>query len=430
MFKQFLLGGLCAVSLIACTGSNAPVADPITFDTQAMDKLLSSAVERGEMAGVSALVYDEGRVVYTGTFGQASMERGEPITEGTVFRIYSMTKPITSVIIMDLIEEGKLSLSDPASKYIPALGEMKVASLGADGMPVMKAQENPMTIEDLLLHRAGLGYGIFGPINGVEEMYMKADLFNPAASMEETVGKITQLPLLQQPGNAWYYSLSIDVLGRIAEVIEGKSLGEIMAERIFDPLGMNETGFTVRADQVARFASNYAATENGLVLEDDGRSSPFANSDNRLQSGGGGLVSTLGDYSKFAQMMLDGGTYGGHRVLDDATVTQMMTPQMDGDDTYLFPWLGGDTLAGFGYGGAVTYGESEQNQIKKGQVKGQWGWSGAARTNFYIDPKNKAYGIIMMQLFVADDPPIHDAYQALALAQTRNDGREDAKVNN
>jgi len=425
--KRLTLFALAASSLAlnACdTGSNAIMdtkAPAPSFDTTAMDSLLSNSVERGDVIGVSALVFDEGHIVYKGAFGLRDRERKLPVELDTVFRIYSMTKPITSVIIMDLIEEGKLSLSDPASKYIPELADMQVASLDKQGQAKFEPQANPMTIEDLLLHRAGLGYGIFGPVNPIAKAYMDAELFQPKQSVEAMVGKITQLPLMQQPGQAWYYSLSIDVLGRIAEIIEGQSLENIMSARIFAPLDMTETSFTVRPEQKPRFASNYALTPEGFVLEDDAQKSGFTEQDNQFQSGGGGLVSTLGDYAKFAQMMLDGGVYQGHRVLEEDTVSLMMMPHMNADDSYLFPWLGGDTLTGFGYGGSVVYADSEMNKNVKGQAIGQWGWSGAARTNFYIDPENNAFGIIMLQMFSAEDPVIHDSYQALAYENTRND---------
>ena len=417
---------LTALMFGACQNASSVPKTP-KFDKAAMDNTLSAAVTSGEVIGVSALVFDEGHTVYKGAFGLADRERNTAVNMDTVFRIYSMTKPVTSVVIMDLMEEGKLSLSDHASKFIPELAMMQVASLGADGRPQLNPQAKPMTIEDLLLHRAGLGYGIFGPINGVEATYMKAGLFDPKATMKTTTEKITKLPLVQQPGDAWYYSLSIDILGRIAEIIENKTLGEIMAERIFNPLGMNETGFRVRADQVTRFASNYAATQDGYILEDDGQNSPFSSTESLMESGGGGLVSTLDDYAKFAQMMLDGGIYEGHRIISASTVATMMTPHMNADDTYLFPWLGGDTLTGFGYGGSVVYADSEINRKAKGQAMGQWGWGGAARTNFWIDPENNAYGIIMLQLFTPSDPAIHNDFQALAYAQTRNDNPHNAE---
>lgn len=392
-----------------------------SFDKAAMDTLLSTAVENGDVIGTSALVFTEGQTVYTGAFGLGDRERKTPVDMDTVWRIYSMTKPITSVVIMDLQEEGKLKLSDPVSKYIPELGKMKVAKMGEDGTPSFEDQARPMTIEDLLLHRSGLGYGIFGPVNPIAAAYEKAGLFTPEENLETKMTKLAQLPLMFQPGDAWYYSYSIDVLGRIAEVIEGKTLGEVMADRIFTPLGMGETGFTVRPDQKPRFVSNYFIAKDGsFTLAEDGQTSPYLNADNKFQSGGGGLVSTLGDYAKFAEMMLDGGIYKGHRVLDEATVELMMQDHMGQDKPYLFPWLGPTKMSGFGYGGSVEIADTPEKLAENGKAKGQWGWSGAARTVFYIDRPNDAFGIIMLQFFSAEDPQIHDDFRALAYEQTKN----------
>lgn len=381
-------------------------------------------MNRGDIIGTSALVFDEGQVVYKGTFGLADRERLVPVDVDTVWRIYSMTKPVTSVVIMDLQEEGKLKLSDPVSKYIPELANMQVAKIGEDGKPTFEPQARPMTLEDLMLHRSGIGYGIFGPVNPIAAAYEAAGLVTPDETLETKMTKLSKLPLIFQPGEAWYYSYSIDVLGRVAEVVEGKSLGEIMSERIFDPLGMTETGFTVRPDQIASFASNYYVTEDGsYALAEDGQNSPFANPDNKFQSGGGGLVSTLGDYAKFAQMMLDGGEYKGHRVLNEATVKLMMQDHMGQDKPYMFPWLGGETMSGFGYGGSVQIGDTPEQLALNGKSAGQWGWSGAARTTFYIDRPNDAFGIIMLQFFSAEDPKIHDDFRALAYEQTKGDAQ-------
>jgi len=410
---------LSALLLMGCSAATVPEAP--AFDKAAMDTLLSEAVSSGDIIGTSAMVFDEGQVVYKGAFGLGDRERDVAVDMDTVWRIYSMTKPVTSAVIMDLREEGKLKLSDPVAKYIPELGDMMVAKIGEDGRPSFEPQARLMTIEDLLLHRSGLGYGIFGPVNPIAAAYEKADLFNPAETLETKITKLSKLPLMFQPGEAWYYSYSIDVLGRIAEIIEGKSLGEVMSERIFDPLGMTETGFGVRPDQVSRFVSNYYVTEDGsYAVAEDGQKSPFANTENKFQSGGGGLVSTLGDYAKFAQMMLEGGTYNGHRVLDEATVELMMQDHMGQDKPYMFPWLGGETMAGFGYGGSVQIADTSEQLAENGKSTGQWGWSGAARTEFYIDRHNNAFGIIMLQFFSADDPKIHADFRALAYQQTKN----------
>jgi len=375
-----------ALLLMGCTAAettHSKTKSDIKFDRAAMDVLLSKAVSSGDIIGTSAMVFDEGEVVYTGAFGLGDRERNTPINMDTVWRIYSMTKPVTSVVIMDLQEEGKLKLL------------------------------RPITLEDLMLHRSGIGYGIFGPVNPVEAVYEKAGLVTPEDNLESKMAKLSKLPLLFQPGEAWYYSYGIDVLGRVAEVVDGKNLGEVMRERIFDPLGMTETGFGVRPDQKTRFVSNYLMTENGTyALAEDGQKSPFSNPKNQFQSGGGGLVSTLGDYAKFAQLMLEGGVYKGHRVLEEATVDLMMQDHMGQDKPYLLPWLGPEQMSGFGYGGSVQIGDTLEQLALNGKSTGQWGWSGAARTTFWIDRPNNAYGIIMLQFFSAEDPEIHDDFRA------------------
>lgn len=421
MTRALLLSVLFFAGCSPASQSEAPIP-AVQFDKARIDSLLAAAVESGEFIGVSGLIYDEGKTVYTGAFGLRDRERAEPVELDTVFRIYSMTKPITSAIIMDLQEDGLLSLDDPASKYIPELANMKVASLGEDGTPLFTPQAAPMTVKDLILHRAGMGYGIFGPINPVEEMYGKADLFEPSEDLSVKMTKLSKLPLLAQPGEGWYYSYSIDVLGRIAEVVADKKLGDIMKERIFEPLGMDETSFSVSADLKARFASNYMLGDDGVyTLIEDGQNSPFLN-DNAFQSGGGGLVSTLGDYAKFAQMLLDGGIYNGHRVLDEATVKSMMTNQMDADDKFMMPWFGDNAAhdAGFGYGGRVVTSTTPEKRASTGQMVGQFGWSGAARTMFWVDKPNETFGILMLQYFGQEDPKIRTDFKALATAQTKN----------
>jgi len=410
---------LSAFLLMGC--SAATISSPRKFDTAAMDRLLSDAVNRGDVIGTSAMVFDEGKIVYTGAFGLGDRERNTPVNMDTVWRIYSMTKPVTSVVIMDLQEEGKLKLSDPVSKYIPELANMQVVNKGKDGKLSFEPLTRPITVEDLMLHRSGMGYGIFGPVSPVAAAYEKAGLVTPEETLAVKMTKLSKLPLLFQPGEAWYYSYGIDVLGRIAEVVEGKSLGEIMNERLFEPLGMSETGFSVTPDQKARFVSNYYIAEDGsFALAEDGQKSPYLNIENKFESGGGGLVSTLGDYAKFAQLMLDGGIYDGHRVLDEATVELMMQDHMGQDKPYLQPWLGGKKMSGFGYGGSVEIGDTPTKLLQTGKSSGQWGWSGAARTTFWVDRPNKAYGIIMLQFFSAEDPQIHDDFRALAYDQTKN----------
>ncbi len=425
-----IISALAAISLIACSeaavqpDNTTTHSDAATFDKAAMDQLLSKAVSSKDVIGVSALIFDDGETVYKEAFGLRDRENNLPVELNTIWRIYSMTKPITSVIIMDLEEEGKLSLQDPVSRYIPEFANMQVAEIGTDGKPTLTPQARPITVEDLLLHRAGLGYGIFGDMNPVETLYAKAGLLDPTETLDVKMKKLTQLPLVGQPGAAWYYSYSIDVLGRIAEIVTGQSFGEVLEERIFNPLGMSETGFYVKPDQKSRFAKNYVLKKNGTfeAIRDD---NPLLNTNAFLEkpafeSGGGGLVSTMDDYAKFAQMMLDGGIYKGHRILEEATVQNMMTDHMGAGATFLFPWLGGETNNSFGYGGSIVIKETPEQIARNGQGLGHWGWSGAARTTFWIDRKNGSFGILMLQFFSENHPKIFEDVRALAYDQTKD----------
>jgi len=415
-FKSLVLSSFL-IGISACS-AGVQKTEP-QFDTAAMDALLSGAVERGEVIGVQALVFDEGQTVYRNSFGLADRERNVPVKSDTVYRVYSMTKPLTSALILDLREEGKLKLSDPASKYIPQIAQMKVVSLGEDGQPKYEEQKRPITIEDLLLHRAGMAYGIFGG-NPIEIAWGKADLFNGQTTMAENMDKLPALPLLGQPGEQWFYSFSIDVLGRIAEVITERSLEEAMQARFFKPLGMSETSFRVTDNLKPRFASNYLLQDDGTYrLIEDGQTSPYTKP-GKLESGGGGLTSTADDWLKFAQLLLNEGEYNGTRILEAETVRLMMTDHL-GDTPPLLPWIGGTTGAGFGYGGAVQNSATSKQETASGLYPGQFGWGGAARTDFWVDPENNAIGIIMLQFFGGTDPKIHDDFQALTLAQTRDD---------
>ena len=414
--KNILL--LSAFVLIGCAAQSNTEAPK--FDTAAMDSLLSEAVSSGAHVGVSALVYDEGQTVYTGTFGQRDRERNKPVEMDTVFRIYSMSKPITSALILDLQEDGLLDLNDPVSKYVPELENMMVASAGEDGEPVFTPQATPMTIKDLLLHRAGIGYGIFGPVNPAEEIYQKAELFKRDESLDVKMQKLSKLPLIAQPGDGWYYSYSIDVLGRVAEVATGKNFGDLLDTRIFQPLDMNDTGFEVREDQKERFASNYfLKDDNSYVVQDDGQKSPYLKPA-VFQSGGGGLVSTLGDYANFAQMLLDGGIYNGTRILNEQTVKSMTRNQMDEDDKFMMDWIGENETTGFGYGGSVQIADSPEQVVKDGLAIGQYGWGGMARTQFWIDEPNDAFAIMMLQYFGQGEPELRETFRALVYQQTKD----------
>ena len=409
--KNSLCAGVTLVTLLSCKA-----APENNFDGAAMDALLKTAVESGEVIGASALVFDDGKTVYRSAFGLRDRERTQPMELDTVVRIYSMTKPITSALIMDLWEDDLLDLDDPVSKFIPEMANMQVVSLGADGKPVFTPQADPMTVKDLLSHTAGIGYGIFGPVNGAEAMYEKADLFSPGEDLAVKMQKLSKLPLIAQPGEGWYYSYSMDVLGRVAEIASGEKLSDLMQARLFDPLKMTETGFYVKPAQAPRFASNYARTDKGLVLQDDGQTSPFLTKP-KFESGGGGLVSTLDDYGRFAQMLLQKGKFDGKQILETKTAEIMMSDQLDPSVKFMMPWVGAEDQTGFGFGGRVVTSETEEGVKNNGYVTGLYGWGGMAKTNFHVNPNNGAYGVIMLQVFTKDEPPVLNSFRALVTEQ-------------
>lgn len=416
--KKILLAAASALILTACDTSGTKTMTASTFDASVMDDLLKNAVDTQQTHGVSAVVYQDGVKVYQGAFGLRDAENNLPMNEDTIVRIYSMTKPITSTIIMQMVEEGKIKLSDPAAKYIPQIGKMMAfEGMSEDGTPNFAPQARPITVEDLMLHTSGIGYGIFGDITPLATMYKNAGLFNPDETMAQNMDKLAALPLMAQPGDIWYYGYNIDVLGRIAETIDGKPLGEVMQDRIFGPLGMTKTGFSVPAGEANNFASNYMMTPDGLVLAEAAQGSPFQKA-NAYQSGGGGLVSTLGDYAKYGQAMANGGELGGVRILKSETVSLMMENHLDDSVTYAFPWDQGGAIR-FGYGGSVAVSADEALTCESGIANGQWGWGGAARTDFFIDPDAGTMAVFFVQQFQEPEIKLHADFRRTVWMQTR-----------
>ena len=424
--KKLLASAATVILMAACSASeeSPPKAMPNnTFDTAVMDGILKNAVDTGQTHGVSAVVYQDGIKVYQGAFGLRDAENNLPMNEDTIVRIYSMTKPITSTIIMQMVEEGKLKLSDPASDYVPQIGKMVAfEGLNEDGTPKFAPQARPVTVEDLMLHTSGIGYGIFGDITPLATLYKNAGLFNPDDTMAQNMDKLAALPLMAQPGEIWYYGYNIDVLGRIAEVIDDKPLGDVMQDRIFGPLGMTKTGFSVPDGEAENFASNYMMTPDGLVLAEAAQGSPFQTT-NAFQSGGGGLVSTLGDYARYGQAMENGGELNGVRILKSETVDVMMQNQLDDSVKYAFPWDQNGAIR-FGYGGSVAVDAKEALTCKTGIANGQWGWGGAARTDFFIDPDAGTMAVFFVQQFEEPELKLHADFRRTVWLQTRKSNQD------
>jgi CubicO group peptidase (beta-lactamase class C family) len=342
-------------------------------------------VESGLVPGAVMLVARRGKIAWTRTMGFRDRAAKDPMVPNSIFRIYSMTKPIVSVAAMMLVEEGKMQVSDPVSKYLPEMGHMKVGvETSEGGKPTLQLTDpaRAMTVQDLMRHTSGLIYGSRGK-SLVNAAYIEAKIGNRDFSNEEFVSKVSQLPLRFSPGDRWEYGVSTDVLGRVIEVVSGKTLGEFLNERILTPLGMTDTGFFVPADKLNRAAQPWQTPEAPpMTPRFDVAQKP------RFESGGGGLTSTMDDYLRFAIMVADGGEFAGKRLLGSKTV-EFMTADHTGSRPGRPPGLG----FGLGFEVRTSVGDSGL----PGSL-GEYGWAGNAGTLFWIDPKEQLIAIYMVQV--------------------------------
>jgi len=339
-----------------------------------IDSLMQSEVDAGRIAGCLCLVARGDQVAYVGTWGYQDREQKTRMSQDTIFRIYSMSKPITSVAVMQLVEQGRLQLDDPASKYLPVLKDLMVLTgKGDDAQP--RPARRGITIRDLLRHTSGLTYGYFGD-TPVDRAYRRAGVLSES-TIEETVNKLGTLPLLYQPGTRWHYSVSTDVLGRLVEAVSGKRFDQYLQAHLFGPLQMTDTYFTLPADRLPRFARMYTADgPAGLKPSSRRESFRFVTSSNRFFSGGGGLCSTTRDYLRFCQALLGGGELEGQRILKPETIRDMTSDQLADIPSGSFR---------FGLGFAIG-------------SEGEYSWGGAAGTRFWINPKRNLIGLHMIQI--------------------------------
>jgi CubicO group peptidase (beta-lactamase class C family) len=355
-----------------------------------LGQVLRQEIEQGKLPGAVALVARKGRVAYYESFGVRDPETRAPMTRDSIFRIYSMTKPITAVAIMMLQEQGRLVLNDPVSKFLPELARLQVAterrdpSTGQVAVELVPARRE-ITIQDLLRHTSGFTYGGRTTNATVKEAYARAGVDARDLSNAELVTRLATVPLAHQPGTAWEYGRSTDVLGRVVEVISGKSLGGFFAERIFRPLAMADSGFFVPRERLGRLAQSFPvdpATGDKISLID-------VTTQPRYESGGGGGVSTADDYVRFAQMLQNGGRLDRSRLLSRTTVAFMASDHLGPISATMH--RPGYT---FGLGFAVRRDVGLDGQ--SGSV-GEYGWAGAGGTYFWIDPKEQLIAILMTQ---------------------------------
>ncbi len=357
-------------------------------------------IEPGKIPGSLTLVARRGQVCYLEKQGRRDLERDLPVEEDTIFRIYSMTKPITSLALMQLYERGLFALNDPVHRFIPEWRDLRIFKAGSWPLYDTEACQRPMTVRHLLTHMSGLTYGFLHATN-VDYGYRKARIgsLQPGQTLRDMIEGLAQLPLEFEPGSAWNYSVATDVLGYLVEVISGQPFDQYLREHIFEPLGMHDTAFNISDEKVERFASCYQRNlDKSIALEDDGQNSAYR--DRTFFSGGGGLVSTVADYYRFCGMLQKGGELDGARIIGPRTLDMMTANHLpDGGD--LAGWARGSfsetSYDGIGFGlGFATRLDSVANGTL-GSV-GEFNWGGMASTLFWVDPEEELVVIFMTQL--------------------------------
>ena len=393
-----LLGTILAIAISTGTAERSSAADspaPSPEKLARVTAFFDNEVATGKIPGAVTLVQQHGKPVYLKSFGMRDVTTGVAMTPDTIFALHSMTKPITSLAAMMLIDAGKLSLADPLSKYIPSFADVKVGvDMSATGGPhvlTLAQPIRPITIQDIMRHTSGITYGYIGG-ELIEEAYMAGDIFRGHFDNREFAERIAKLPLARQAGTLWRYGHSTDVLGRVIEIITGQTLYDFEKQNIFDPLGMTSTKFVLDTpEERARMAEPQPNDPILLAAENDRRAHP------EWQSGGGGLVSTLTDYARFAQMLLNGGELDGRRYLSPAAFKDMTTDHIGPGsgvdrDYFYFP---GDGF-GYGYGIAVRTDPGFAKPPAPGSI-GELKWDSGSGTYFGVDPKYDMVYILLEQ---------------------------------
>jgi CubicO group peptidase (beta-lactamase class C family) len=404
-FRRFVLRLALVSAVLVPLGAPVGLAQGLStatpesqgFSAERLERLherMHEFVKEGKHAGTLVLIARNGKIVESRSYGLRDREQKLPMEEDTIFRIYSMSKVITSVAALILHEEGRLKLDDPISKYLPAFDKPKVLKGGTVKAPVLVAAKTPITVRHLLTHTSGYVYG-FGK-DPIDTIYRDAKLLQ-APTMAVFLERASKMPLVQPPGQSFRYGISIDLLGAVIEKVSGQTLDAFIESRITRPLGMKETSFTVPAEKRARVAKIYTTGKDGELKEPQPLvpgDIPYPDEQGRLfPSGGGGMFSTIGDYARFGQMLLNGGALDGVRILGRKSVELMETNHLSG---LTRETVDSNDYEGFGLGGSVRISLARGGRL--GSV-GQFGWSGAATTDFKIDPKEQLMTLVFTQHF-------------------------------
>jgi len=358
-----------------------------------IEQQIGKALDKKKLAGAVTMVIRKGGVVHLEAHGWQDVENHIPMQTDTIFRIYSMTKPIVSTAVMMLAESGEIDIDAPLAKYLPSLDDLKVYQKEGNRSP-----KRPPTVRDLLRHTAGMTYGFFGN-TAVDQQYRKAAVLDRDQSSEAFLKKVAQLPLVYDPGEDWIYSIAVDVQGILIEQVSGQSLDTFLKQRIFDPLAMKDTGFHVPKGKAHRLASYYGSS---LKLKESGKESRYLKPP-KFFSGGGGLVSTAMDYAHFVQMLLNGGSLFGQRLLKPETVAAMTRNHLPTDR---FPAGIGGSREGVGFGLGVSI-QMYSTPKQPGAKEGEFGWNGIASTHFWASPSDDLAVITMEQTHPFNKRLIH-----------------------
>ena len=393
MSMRFSLGLLAIIVSFGAIAAPLPEAKPeeVGVSSQRLERLtaaMQKIADSGELPGMVVMVARKGKLIYQKSFGMQDRGQGTPMAMDSIFRVYSMTKPVVSVAAMMLVEEGRLGLHEPVSKYLPEFKDMTVGVEAADGTFTTVPAKRQISVQDLLRHTSGLTYGVFNPKSRVQKMYNEAGIFSQKWVLEDFSKALAKIPLQYEPGTTWEYGHSSDILGRVVEVASGQPLDVFLRERVFKPLKMSDTGFHVPAEKHHRIAQPQADAKTGKAPELIDVREPAT-----LFAGGHGLVSSAGDYLRFAQMLVNGGTLEGARILGPRTVAYMTS-------NHVWPSIspGGNYIPGPGYGfglGFATRLETGQSEWP-GSV-GEFFWAGYAGTYFWVDPKEQLVPVYMSQ---------------------------------
>ena len=383
----------------------APAASPesLGFDSARLAKLdayMAGAVTGGRVAGMTTLLARHGKVVSFRTYGKQSLETGRPMAQDSIFRIYSMTKPITGVAMMILFEEGKWRLDDPVTRYVPEFKTLRVMTgVDAAGKPILEDMKRPPTMREIMSHTAGFGYGLQDE-HPVDKMYREKRVLG-SNGLKDMIDRTATIPLIYQPGTAWRYSSAVDIQGYIVEKLSGQTLGQFMEQRIFKPLKMTDTAFYVPAAKASRLAAVYVGNRDTGKIEEAKKvfdnDMPTYLSPPAMESGGGGLVGTTMDYARFSQMILNKGELDGVRILAPTSVELMGTNVIPKDVL-----VNSNGTTGARFNEAVGFGldfmvVKDARAAGTNQGDGTMSWGGAAGTWFWVDPTNDLIFVGMIQ---------------------------------